>query len=336
MCIQKRLIEALTFINLLFFIPTISFGFSSPPSITIDGPTTIQTEGNKLFIASKENLNLGYAHSFVKLEWRMNRPGQNNIVEEFNWAAPLDAATFPHSMEYEMAPDYNYRIGYYEVTATLTWDEAPTTGVEVKEISDTFSFTIETDLSGNMIIPNTVNSNSTLNGTFYIDLNGFPIWEETRVNVYWSEDNILDSSDNLAFTRIGSNKITDTAEGNFSATAPTIPSNESFRHYYVIIKVDADDDIPETNETNNTYSQIIKVNNPTGGRIGNTKELNNMDLNSINTDPKIIRIHEMSGETIWTRDSHKDLELRDLPKGKILIVKYDSDCGITSKKIVIQ
>jgi subtilase family serine protease len=81
--------------------------------------------------------------------------------------------------------------------------------------------------------------------------------DKHMVRIYLSTNSVLDNTD----TEIGSNDVNHVAKGEFKTTHVKIeiPSNAGTGSAYLILKIDADNSITESNEANNTIAKSITV-----------------------------------------------------------------------------
>jgi hypothetical protein len=79
---------------------------------------------------------------------------------------------------------------------------------------------------------------------------------EHTISIYFSEDNVLDSGDEL----VGEKEVGNLKNGKFRLTmVPFELEDADPGQAYLIVKIDSEDDVSETNENNNTQPEKIKV-----------------------------------------------------------------------------
>jgi subtilase family serine protease len=79
----------------------------------------------------------------------------------------------------------------------------------------------------------------------------------STTKLYWSANSIYDAGDTL----MGSRTVPALAAGtkNSGSTSVTVPSGTCSGTYYIIARADADNVVPESNESNNTKSTSVKI-----------------------------------------------------------------------------
>lgn len=116
------------------------------------------------------------------------------------------------------------------------------------------------DLSGFITsIPGVVNARQVLDISQRVQNNGLGVAPESTAAIYLSDDDVFDSGD----TQLGSAAIVSLPSGSFiiEQIEVTIPDVEA-GNYFVFGVVDANEEVEETDETNNTYTVAVEVGAP--------------------------------------------------------------------------
>jgi hypothetical protein len=231
-------------------------------------------DGHYQLLKLKFRLDMINSIDEIKVTLDKGTPGEKTVIFEADGTVIFkDPAFVSVTGETKLKTDGYYAIMSAKGKFIIAIDKTQVGGgfhtalAEIKTDMGTFSddafFILKSeDTSPADLVANFLDSQSSLKkgkeyDTSAVESNNGGKADKHMVRIYLSTNSVLDNTD----TEIGSNDVNHVAKGEFKTTHVKIeiPSNAGTGSAYLILKIDADNSITESNEANNTIAKSITV-----------------------------------------------------------------------------
>ncbi|MEM9859276.1 MAG: hypothetical protein AAF843_18100 [Bacteroidota bacterium] len=339
-----------------------SYACNTSATVEISGPSSVRVGNDETFTLTKTSgTNFQtppetFTYAPIRVLWEIINSSGTTVVSESQTIA-FSNYNGPYENNLDLS---GLSTGTYTAKATLRWCEYfPTVAEGCDPKSATDSYTFEIFAAPDLVVDGQLlgglqfneNSNITLEYAVFNDEDPLSGSVTADVDVWWSLDNNIDpNQDQLAAALTGVNVQASGGNINVSTatiTTPSVPNGFVNEVYSLILEVDPDNDIDESQVQNGENNNLffitdIFILDTSGSRVeSNSKTLKGQsitdNINNYDNNNKlgILKVMDIYGKVIWEKSANLEIDISQLPQDKVLIVVYDEKQSISTKKILL-